>query len=39
MTPSDYGALLALSAPPITDQQAEAAARIFASIQPKDAAA
>lgn len=39
MSPADYGTLLAQSAPPITDAQAEAAARIFASIKPQQVAA
>ena len=30
MTPAEYGAYLAEQAPPITDEQAEAAARILA---------
>jgi hypothetical protein len=39
MTPAEYGTLLAQAAPPITDAQAEAAARIFASVEPKAEAA
>lgn len=33
MTPGQYGRLLAKSAPPLTDEQVEAAARIFASVE------
>lgn len=32
MTPEEYGLHLAESAPPITDEQAAAAARIFATV-------
>lgn len=33
MTPREYGRLLAQSAPTITDEQVEAAARIFVTIE------
>ena len=39
MTPAEYGTQLALVAPPLTDAQVEAAARILASVQPEQAAA
>ena len=39
MTPTEYGRHLASLAPPITDEQAEAAARILASVEPEDVAA
>lgn len=34
MTPAEYGEHLASLEPPLTDEQIEAAARIFASIEP-----
>lgn len=39
MTPTEYGQHLALVAGPITDAQAEAAARILASVDSEAAAA
>lgn len=33
MTPTEYGSLLAKAAPPLTDEQVEAAARIFATLE------
>lgn len=33
MTPTEYGAYLASIAPPITDEQAAAAARILATVE------
>lgn len=33
MSPAEYGQLLAQSAPPLTDEQVEAAARILATVQ------
>jgi hypothetical protein len=33
MTPAEYGRYLAEQEPPITDEQAEAAARILASVE------
>lgn len=33
MTPAEYGRYLASQTPPITDGQADAAARIFASVE------
>lgn len=38
MTPTQYGAHLASLTPPITDEQAETAARILASVELADAA-
>lgn len=34
MSPAEYGAALALTAPPLTAEQIEAAARILASVEP-----
>ena len=39
MTPQEYGRHLASLWPPITDEQAEAAARILASVDPEQVAA
>jgi hypothetical protein len=39
MNPAEYGVSLALALPPITDAQAEAAARILASVEPQGAVA
>lgn len=39
MTPAEYGAQLAEQAPPLTDAQVEAAARILASVESEEAAA
>lgn len=39
MTPTEYGQHLALVAPAITDEQAEAAARILASVEGEQVAA
>lgn len=33
MTPAEAGAALALAAPPLTDEQVEAAARILATVE------
>lgn len=38
MSPAELGRLLAHSAQPITDEQAEAAARIFATVENESAA-
>lgn len=38
MSPAEYGATLAAQAPTITDEQAEAAARILASVSEQVAA-
>lgn len=38
MTPQEYGRQLAEQAPPITAEQARAAARIFATVRQDDAA-
>lgn len=38
MTPAEYGRLLAQAAPPITDEQARAAARILATVEMEAAA-
>lgn len=34
MTPAEYGAHLAASAPPLTEEQIERAARILATVEP-----
>ena len=39
MSPREYGQHLAAVAPALTDEQAEAAARILASVEPEQAAA
>jgi hypothetical protein len=39
MSPAEAGALLALDAPPLTEEQIEAAARILATVEPRQAAA
>lgn len=39
MTPSAYGVHLAATAPPLTDAQVEAAARILATVDAEDVAA
>lgn len=39
MTPAEYGHLLAVGAKPLTDEQVEAAARIFASLEVEQVAA
>lgn len=39
MSPEEYGRHLASLTPPITDEQADAAARILASVEPEQDAA
>jgi ribosome recycling factor len=39
VTPAEYGQALALTAPPLTNEQREAAARILASVELEDVAA
>lgn len=38
MTPTEYGQMLARSAPPLTEDQVEAAARILATVELETAA-
>lgn len=38
MSPSEYGAMLAATAPPLTNEQLEAAARILATVEIGEAA-
>jgi hypothetical protein len=39
LTPAQYGRMLALSEPPLTDEQVESAARILAGLGSEEAAA
>lgn len=39
MSPEEYGVVLAMACPPITDQQVEEIARILATVEPKEQAA